>query len=79
MIKIVAGLGENKDIIEACEIFKKKNKYAEIKLVKNDRDLVEAILDNNVDAVIRGSLPASNVMKTINPQDTLQPPLDSIE
>ena len=58
MIKIVAGLGENKDIIEACEIFKKKNKDAEIKLVKNDRNLVGAILDNNVDAVIRGSLPA---------------------
>ena len=65
MIKIVVGLGENKDIIEACEIFKKKNKDAEIKLVKNDRNLVGAILDNNVDAVIRGSLPASNVMKEL--------------
>ncbi len=65
MIKIVAGLGENKDINKACEIFKKENKHVDIKLVKNDKDLVEAILDDNVDAVIRGSLPASNVMKEL--------------
>ena len=65
MIKIAAGLGQNKEIIEACEIFKKKNKDVEIELVENDKDLVKAILDNDVDAVIRGSLPASNVMKEL--------------
>ena len=65
MIKIVAGLWENKDIIEACEIFKKENKDVEIQLVKNENDLVKSILDDNVNAVIRGSLPASNVMKEL--------------
>ena len=65
MIKIVAGLGQNNDIIEACEIFKKENKDVELKLVKKDKDLVKAILDDDVDAVIRGSLPASNVMKEL--------------
>lgn len=65
MIKIAAGLGENKEIIEACEIFKKKNKDVEIELIENDKNLVKAILNDNVDAVIRGSLPASNVMKEL--------------
>ena len=65
MIKIVVGLGQNKDIIKACEIFKKENENVDIKLVENDKDLVKAILDNNVDAVIRGSLPASDVMKQL--------------
>lgn len=65
MIKIVVGLGQNKDIIEACEIFKKEKEHVDIKLVENDKNLVKAILDKNVDAVIRGSLPASNVMKEL--------------
>lgn len=66
MIKITVGLGENKDILKACEIYKKENSNVEIKLVDNDNDLVNAILDKNVDAAIRGSLPASSVMKQLN-------------
>lgn len=66
MIKITVGLGENKDILKACEIYKKENSNVEIKLVDNDNDLVNTILDKNVDAAIRGSLPASSVMKQLN-------------
>ena len=65
MTNITVGLGENKNILKACESFKKKNKNVEIRLVDNDDELVSAILDNNVDAVIRGSLPASRVMKEL--------------
>lgn len=66
MIKITVGIGENKDIIKACEIYKKENSNVEVTLVDNDNDLVNAILDKDVDAVIRGSLPASSVMKQLN-------------
>ena len=65
MMKITVGLGENRDILKACEVFKKENKYVEIYFVNNDNDLVDSILDNNVDATIRGSLPASSVMKQL--------------
>jgi putative methanogen marker protein 4 len=65
MIKITVGIGKNKDIVEACEIFKQEKDDVEIELADNDNDLVNAILDENVDAVIRGSLPASSVMKQL--------------
>ena len=65
MIRIVVGLGENKDIIKACDIFQKEISDVEIIAVDNDDNLVKAILDNNVNAVIRGSLPASSVMKQL--------------
>lgn len=65
MIKIVVGVGKNKDIIKACDIFEKETENVEIELVDNDNDLIEAIMDNNVDAVIRGSLAASDVMKQL--------------
>ncbi len=65
MIKIVVGLGKNKDIIKACDIFKKENSDVEIIAVDNDNELVEAILNKDIDAVVRGSLPASSVMKQL--------------
>lgn len=65
MIKIAVGLGKNKDVIKACEAFKKENSNVEIITVDNDNDLVKAILDDNVNAVVRGSLPASSVMKEL--------------
>lgn len=65
MIKIAVGLGKNKDIIKACEAFKKENSNVEIITVDNDNDLVKAILDDDVNAVVRGSLPASSVMKEL--------------
>ena len=63
MIKIVVGIGENKDIKKASDIFKKENQNVEIKLVDNDDEIIKAILDENIDAVVRGSLPASSVIK----------------
>ncbi|WP_407415126.1 methanogenesis marker protein Mmp4/MtxX [Methanobrevibacter sp.] len=65
MIKIVVGLGKNKDIIKACDIFQKENKDAEIITVDNDNELIEAILNKDINAVVRGSLPASSVMKQL--------------
>lgn len=65
MKRIVAGIGNNKDIQKACDIFKKENKNVEVELVDNDNDLVKAILDEKTDATIRGSLPASGVMKEL--------------
>lgn len=65
MIKIAVGLGKNKDVIKACEAFKKENSNVEIITVDNDNDLVKAILDDDVNAVVRGSLPASSVMKEL--------------
>ncbi|WP_296796059.1 methanogenesis marker protein Mmp4/MtxX [uncultured Methanobrevibacter sp.] len=65
MIKIAVGIGKNKDVIKACEAFKKENSNVEIITVENDNDLVKAILDDDVNAVVRGSLPASSVMKEL--------------
>ncbi|MCR5026010.1 MAG: methanogenesis marker protein Mmp4/MtxX [Methanobrevibacter sp.] len=65
MIKIVVGVGKNKSIIKSCDIFKNENENVEITFADNDNDLVNAILDEDIDAVIRGSLPASSVMKQL--------------
>lgn len=65
MMKITVGIGENKNILKACEVFKKEKKDVKIIFVDNDNDLVDTILDDNVDATIRGSLPASSVMKQL--------------
>lgn len=65
MMKITVGIGENKNILKACEVFKKEKEDVEIIFVDNDNDLVDTILDDNVDATIRGSLPASSVMKQL--------------
>ena len=63
MIKIAVGIGENKNIIKACKHYKHDNIC--IEYIYNDEDLVNAILDKNINAVIRGSLPASDVMKQL--------------
>ena len=66
MIRITVGIGENKDIKKASDIFKKEKQDVEIILVDNDDEIIKAILDENVNAVVRGSLPASSVMKHLN-------------
>ena len=64
MKSIAVGIGKNNNIIEAIDIF--KNKYEiDIKLIHNDDELVEAILDDEIDAVVRGSLAASGVIKEV--------------
>ena len=63
MKTIAIGVGENENIIQACRIFKEKHPKTDIRLIYSDDDLIKAILDDNVAAVVRGSLPASNIMQ----------------
>lgn len=62
MKRIAIGMGKNRNIHKAIEIFK-ENHSIDIIPVDNDDDLVKAILDKDIDAVIRGSLPASGVIR----------------
>ena len=62
MKRIAIGVGENENIIQACHIFKEKHPKTELRLVYSDEDLIKAAFDRNIDAVIRGSLPASNII-----------------
>ena len=65
MKTIAIGVGENENIIQACHIFKEKHPKTDIKLIYSDADLVKAVLDDKIDAVVRGSLPASNIMQEL--------------
>lgn len=65
MKRIAIGVGENENIIQACHIFKEKHPKTDIILIYNDEDLIKAVLDKKIDGVIRGSLPASNIMKEL--------------
>lgn len=64
MKTIAIGIGKNSNIVKAIDIFEKEYKVT-TKLIQNDNDLVEAILDDDIDAVVRGSLPASGVIKEV--------------
>jgi putative methanogen marker protein 4 len=65
MKTIAIGVGENENIIQACHIFKEKHPKTDIKLIYSDEDLVKSVLDDNIAAVVRGSLPASNIMQEL--------------
>ena len=65
MKTIAIGVGENDNIIQACHIFKEKHPKTNLKLIYRDEDLVKAVLDDKIDGVVRGSLPASNIMKEL--------------
>ena len=65
MITIAIGVGENKNILKACDIFKKEKQNVNLKLIENDDILAKSILDKNINATIRGSLAASNVLKQL--------------
>ena len=64
-MKIAVGVGENKNIKKAIDIFKKQYPDVEIIQVDNDDDLVKEILNPDTTGVVRGSLPASSVMKQL--------------
>lgn len=64
MTKISIGIGANCNILKAIEEFKKEYEV-DINLVHNDNDLATAILDDDIDAVVRGSLAASGVIKKV--------------
>lgn len=64
MKTIAIGVGKNKNITKALDIF--KNRYpVDTKLIQTDDELVKSILDEDIDAVVRGSLPASGVIKEV--------------
>lgn len=67
MKTIAIGIGKNKNIQKATDIFKEKYNI-NIKLIQNDTELVKAILDDEIDAVVRGSLAASGVIKEVKKQ-----------
>ncbi len=64
MKSIAVGIGKNNNIIKAIDIFKNKYKI-DVKLIYDDDELVKAILDDEIDAVVRGSLAASSVIKEV--------------
>ena len=64
MIRITVGLGKNKNIVKACSILNKKTNL-DINIFKKDEELISAIYDDNIDGVVRGSLPASGVIKNL--------------
>ncbi len=59
-MKIAAGVGENKNIIEAS-----KKVDFEVILTESEDDLLEMLLNKKVEAAIRGSLGASNVLNVL--------------
>ena len=64
MKTIAIGVGKNKNRTKAVDIF--KNRYpVDTKLIQTDDELVKSILDEDIDAVVRGSLPASGVIKEV--------------
>lgn len=62
MKTIAIGVGENKNILKACNIFKNQRPDTNIRLIYDDEELVKAVLDDQTDGVIRGSLSALNIM-----------------
>ena len=65
MKTIAIGVGENENIIQACHIFKEKHPKTNLKLIYRDKDMVQAVLADKIHGVVRGSLPASNIMKEL--------------
>ena len=49
MITIAVGVGENKNILEACDIFKTQKPNVNIELIENDKKLAKSISDKNIE------------------------------
>jgi putative methanogen marker protein 4 len=58
MLTIAAGVGKNKNIVEAA-----KKADFKVKLVKSEEELIEMLLNPEIDAVVRGSLSASSLLQ----------------
>jgi len=67
MINLVIGLGKNKKVLQAIEETA-ENENIDIKIAKNKEELIEAVKDKNIHAVIRGSLTSSIIkdLKNLN-------------
>jgi putative methanogen marker protein 4 len=59
-MKIAAGLGENKNIIEASKMVD-----FEVILTESEDELIDMLLNKKVDAAIRGSLSSSHIMSIL--------------
>ena len=59
-MKIAAGLGQNKNIVEASKMVN-----FEVILTKSEEELIDMLLNKKVDAAIRGSLSSSNIMSIL--------------
>ncbi|MGB9936840.1 MAG: methanogenesis marker protein Mmp4/MtxX [Methanobacterium sp.] len=59
-MKIAAGLGNNKNIIKASKMVD-----FEVILTESEEELVKMLLNNEVDAAVRGSLSASNILNIL--------------
>lgn len=64
MKTIAIGIGKNSNMIKAANIFEQSHNV-NIKLINSDDELVSAILNDEIDAVVRGSLAASGVIKEV--------------
>lgn len=69
MINIIIGEGLNKNTLKATKEFE-KNPNINIKTVKTNQELLKAIKNPNINAVIRGSLPAKNIIQNIKKTHT---------
>lgn len=65
--KIVIGLGENNNVEKAVNKFNSEYNV-NINIVNDSDSLVKSISDKNIDAVVRGSLPASNIINSLKNQ-----------
>ncbi|MDR0911127.1 MAG: hypothetical protein LBM96_00825 [Methanobrevibacter sp.] len=70
MVKIVIGCGKNKNVIDAVEniqnaIFNNIFKDLEIEIVNSNENFIESYNNNDVDALIRGSLKSSDIISQI--------------
>ncbi|GAA5818171.1 MAG: methanogenesis marker protein Mmp4/MtxX [Methanobrevibacter sp. CfCl-M3] len=65
MIKLVAGIGENKNILKAVEKINNMGHDLEVDIVDSEEQLFESLTSNKIDGVVRGSLPSSSIMKMI--------------
>ncbi|MCL2115392.1 MAG: methanogenesis marker protein Mmp4/MtxX [Methanobrevibacter sp.] len=70
MINIAIGLGKNKKVLLAIEEAS-KNENLHIKIAKNDEELLKAVKDRNIHAVIRGSL-KSSIIKDLKELNNLE-------
>ena len=64
MKNLVIGLGENENVNKAVRKFL-KDFDVNVNIVRNSEDLINSVFDESVDGVVRGSLPASNIISKL--------------
>jgi len=64
MVKLSIGCGENKNALLAARLLNEEENF-HIEVAKSDKELISAFNNENIDAVIRGSLKSFNILKNI--------------